>query len=174
LEGINVGFYDEQTTPAFAGIILHKGICRGYAMNTCFRYWKRKWEKPFNGLIRKRSAQTGYFAYQFSRYHVMQYNHQPSLIDLEGIYPIGELHNLTNYHSRFDDRHYESYITSLYNERYHRSAEHPLVQTVENGQFEHDTPFLQRGFRFLWKQSLMYLRKRPKQTSPTHLHLIQK
>ncbi len=173
LEGIHVGFYDKQTTPALTGILFHKGICRGYVTHKCSRYWRRNWEKDFYSLIQKRTARTGHFAYQYSRYHVMRYKNQPSMIDLEGIYPIDELYNLINYHSKFDDKHYESYITDLYSKRYQRSAERPQIQTTENGAIERGTHFLWRGVRFLWNQPRAFLREKLQEKTLSHLNLIE-
>jgi hypothetical protein len=104
LAGIDVGFYDQVTTPALIGPIFHKGVCSGYVANECARYWGRRWEARFYRVIQDKTARTGYFSYQFSRYHVMRFNNQPSLIDLEGIYPIGELSALETSHGEFEPR----------------------------------------------------------------------
>jgi hypothetical protein len=171
LAGIDVGFYDEQSTPALVGLIFHKGICRGYATSKCSHYWTRQWEDRFYKLILEKSAKTGYFNYQLSRYHVMRYKGQPSLIDLEGIYPIGELHELTKYRSRFDDTKYEQYIAGLYNERY-KCRDQPEIQTLSEP-VGRDKHFLKRSVQSLWKQSITFFTERAK-ISPNHVYLIQK
>lgn len=171
LAGIDVGFYDGQTTPALAGLIFHNGVCRGYATKTCARYWRRPWENRFYDLIQEKSAQTGYFSYQFSPYHVMRYKNQPSLIDLEGIYRLRELPELPKYHGRFDDRKYERYVADLYNERYNGPIETRRDRTVGNETVVHTKSFLQKAVKFLWTQSAAYTKER---IHPHHLHLIQK
>ena len=173
LAGIDVGFYDEQITPALVGLIFHKGICRGYATSKCTHYWRRQWENRFHNLILEKSAKTGYFNYQYSRYHVMRYKGQPNLIDLEGIYPIGELRELTKFYSRFDDRQYEEYIVGLYNERCNYRIEQPQLQTVGKEPVGRVKHFLKRAVQSLWKQPITFFRKGT-QINPNHVYLIQK
>jgi hypothetical protein len=173
LTGIDVGFYDEQTTPALVGPIFHKGICRGYATSRCTQYWRRQWENRFYDLILQKSAKTGYFNCQYSRYHVMRYKGQPNLIDLEGIYPICELRELPKYDSRFDDRQYEDYIVGLYNERCNHRIEQSRNQTVGNVPVGRDKHSLKRAVYSLWNRSITLLKKGP-QISSNHLYLIQK
>lgn len=171
LAGIDVGFYDRQTTPALTGLIFHQGICRGYATNKCTRYWRRPWEERFYNLIQEKSAKTGYFSYQFSPYHVLRYRNQPSLVDLEGIYRLSELPALPIFHGHFDDVKYERYVTDLYNERYNSHIETRCAQVAGNETIGRPKPFLQRIVKFLWEQSMAYIKQR---VNPNHVYLIQK
>ena len=111
LAGIDVGFYDDQITPALVGLIFHRGFCRGYVVRKCTPNWGAGVDELFD-LIKEKSEQTGFFSYQFSRYHIMRYKNRLNLIDLEGIYPIRDLPLLARYQSRFDDRNYEDFITA--------------------------------------------------------------
>jgi hypothetical protein len=172
LAGIDVGFYDEKITPALVGLIFHKGICRGYAVKMCTRNWGRKLDNHFYDLIKEKSEITGYFSYQFSRYHIMRYKKCLNLIDLEGIYPIENLHSLTKYRSRFDDKKYETFITGLYNERFARPFEQSPIQPVLNEQVGGRSHLLKRVRSFLWKLPISFLKEAIK-ARPNHTYLIE-
>ena len=73
LAGIQSRFYDEQTVPAFFGLIYQDGICRGYAMKRCTRKLKQVLDVAYYQRIKEKSIKSGHFNYQFSQYHVMQY-----------------------------------------------------------------------------------------------------
>jgi len=84
LSGIASGFYDDDTCPALYGLIFWNGVCRGYVMEECENY--DKLDDSFYNLIKERTANTGYFTYDFCEQHVKKYNGKYTLIDLEGIY----------------------------------------------------------------------------------------
>lgn len=172
LTGLDVGFYDEQTTPALTGLIFHKGVCRGYATSHCTRYWRRPWEHRFYSLIQGKSLKTGYFTYQFSPYHVMRYKNQPSLIDLEGIYRLDALPELAKYHSRFDDRKYEQFVIDLYNSRSERKMNMPKRTPIKSTPPTWSTSFLVRTLKVLWRRSMEGCRKE-KPITANHVFLIE-
>lgn len=173
LAGIEVGFYDEQTTPALMGPIFHDGVCRGYVTNGCTRYWGRRWEAGFYRLIQDKSAKTGYFSYQFSRDHVMRFKNQPSLIDLEGIYPVGDLPALATYHGTFDDERYQGYIAGLYRERFHALETPTPNRAVASTPRRRGLSLLIAGASLVWRESIAGFRERKRMTRH-HLDLIQR
>ena len=111
VHGINAGFYDDQTTPALAGLIVHKGVCRGYLTRPCRPSYV--FDPSFYALIKERTSRTGLFTYQFSPYHVMRYGDRNTLIDLEGIYAIGDLSKMSGLHCEFDYSDYERFVSAL-------------------------------------------------------------
>ena len=111
LNGLEAGFYDENTVPALDGIIFSKGVCRGYVMHACSG--KRIYAPEFYNLLKEKTRLTGYFNYQIGINHILQYRDQYSLIDLEGIYPISTCTSLSDYHAYFDDSDYEKFVRSL-------------------------------------------------------------
>lgn len=114
LKAIESGFYDDITTPALCGIILHNGLCRGYVMHECKSDWRLQLDDVFFKKIKERSLSTGYFHIQFSPCHVMKYYGKLSLIDLEGVFSICELPKTKEMHCFFDLKEYEEFIVSLY------------------------------------------------------------
>jgi hypothetical protein len=116
LKALEAGFLDEQTTPALSGLIVHKGLCRGYVMKECKPDLKLSLNESYYKLIKEKSKYTGFFHIQFSPCHVMKYEGRFSLIDLEGIFPLSELDKMPEYFCYFDYKDYEDFITGLYNE----------------------------------------------------------
>lgn len=113
LRGLEAGFYDESTVPAFRGVIIAEGVCRGYVMHKCKPVRER--DLDFHALILEKTAQTGFFSVQYSRYHAMRYGTCFSLIDLEAVHHLSELRTLTSrYHCFFDDPEYERFVVDLY------------------------------------------------------------
>lgn len=113
LRGLESGFYDESTVPAFQTLITANGVCRGYVLRKCSPARTR--DPDFDALILEKTAQTGFFAVQYSRYHAMQYGNRLSLIDLEAVHPLDELPFLADrYHCFFDDAEYERFVVDLY------------------------------------------------------------
>lgn len=158
LIGIERGFYDELTTPALVGPIFHKGICRGYVTKKCTKNWNLEMDEEFYRLIKKRSAETGYFHCQFSPYHMMRYMKAYTLIGLEGIYPFQALS-----WAKLSYKNYEAFIAGLCN---HRINPHPQREV----QYFSKSPLVIRGARFLWFKSRSLL-LRPKMNQ---IHLIQR
>lgn len=170
LTAIVNGFYDEQTTPALTGLIFHKGICRGYVMNKCTRNWTLELDEEYDRLIKERTVTTGYFAYQYSPYHTLKYKGSPSLIDLEGIYPIRAVVRLSDYHCHFDYKDYEDFVVSLYNEQFRVPGEQTrFITNHGRPQFCKSHP-IKRGVRFLLAKMLAFS-FRPRTTS---LDLIER
>jgi hypothetical protein len=116
LQGMEAGFFDQDTTPALVGVITHKGECRGYIMRRCT--YHRKIENGFHHLIQERTLQTGLFLVQYSSHHIMRYRDRYSLIDLEGIYLLQELPTVVYYRTRFEDCDYARFVYQLYAEKY--------------------------------------------------------
>jgi len=175
LAGIQSGFYDEQTTPAFFGLIFQNGICRGYAMRRCTQNLKQVLNEAYYQHIKDKTIKTGYFCYQFSKYHVMRYEGKDSLIDLEGIYPIGEFLTLANYHCHFDSKEYEEYITGLYQEHLHLPTGQTPTLTPQNGPDLKKKPFFVKMGLFLWTQASEFcLRTKMNGLKINQTHLIQK
>jgi hypothetical protein len=112
LRGLESGFYDESTIPAFHALISAKGICRGYVMRTCLP--NRRKNPDFHARILAKTAQTGFFCVQYSRSHSMRYGAKFSLVDLEAIHPLAEFPVLSSYyHCSFDDPEYERFVAGL-------------------------------------------------------------
>jgi hypothetical protein len=175
LAGIQSGFYDEQTTPAFFGLIFQDGICRGYAMRKCTRSLRQELNKEYYQQIKEKSIKTGYFSHQFSRYHVMQYEGQYSLIDLEGIYPIVAMHKLADYHCHFDSKDYEEFIDGLYQEHIHHPAGHPRTLTIRSEPELKKKHFFVKGLVFLRTQASEFcLRTKMNLLKKNQTHLIQR
>lgn len=126
LRGLESGFYDESTVPALQGVITSKGICRGYVMHPCKPV--RKHDPDFHFVVLEKTARTGLFSVQYSRYHAMQYGQGFSLIDLEAIHPLSDLPGLTSrYHCFFDDPEYERFVIDVYH------SMHPDFPAVQPG-----------------------------------------
>ena len=170
LAGIDVGFYDDQITPALVGLIFHRGFCRGYVVKKCTPNWGAGVDELFD-LIKEKSEQTGFFSYQFSRYHIMRYKNRLNLIDLEGIYPIRDLPLLARYQSRFDDRNYEDFITGLYNKQFTCPLNQSKALSVGTERRISKPNLLKRSALFLWNYSLSLWNEAKKDESH-HLYLI--
>jgi hypothetical protein len=70
-------------------------------------------DPSFFELIKQKTRETGYFHVQYSRYHVKLFEGKPSLIDLEGVYPLRDLSKVTLHHSEFDSPAYELFVRRL-------------------------------------------------------------
>jgi len=84
LSGVLSNFYDKTTCPALYGLIFWEGTCRGYIMHECEDY--DTIDNNFYSIIKEKTYETQYFAYDFCPQHIKKYNGQLTLIDLEGIY----------------------------------------------------------------------------------------
>jgi hypothetical protein len=154
LQGMESGFYDATTIPAFYGFIFAKGICRGYVMRKCLPY--RRKDPDFYALILKKTAQTGFFCVQYSQFHAMRYGEKFSLVDLEAIHALAEFPFLSSYYPRcfFDDPEYERFVANLYCLKFpHLDAPPPAKQA-------HDTPnFLPEKIRYPYRKVRSIFRK---------------
>jgi hypothetical protein len=113
LRGIDSGFYDESTTPALHAVIMAGSICRGYVMKACRP--DRGRDPALHALVLRKTAETGLFAVQYGRGHVMRYGEKSSLVDLEAIHPLEELPFLPScYRCFFDEPDYERFVIDLY------------------------------------------------------------
>jgi hypothetical protein len=111
LAGLEAGFYNEEIVPALLGPIFHDGICRGYVMEACQRHARMvDW---FYETIKRRTRETGYFYYDFSRYQIMRYGNRLSLVDLEGVYPLEDAPNLDRFHCVFAHDDYRDFVMHL-------------------------------------------------------------
>ncbi|WP_221249214.1 hypothetical protein [Desulfuromonas versatilis] len=117
LQGIDSGFYDEQTTPALKSVIFHRGVCRGYVMGKCRPVRSLSLNERFFSLIKARTRTTGFFHAQFNPSHVMKYGGSYSLIDLEGIFPIDALPCLHKMKCYFDYKDYEDFVFKIYSSK---------------------------------------------------------
>jgi hypothetical protein len=127
LQGIESGFYDETTTPAFLAVILAGGVCRGYVMRRC-RFSRRR-DPALHALVLERTEETGLFAVQYSRSHTMRYGARSSMVDLEAIHPLDELPCLCSlYRCFFDEPEYERFVIDLYCRTFPHLAVPPLTR----------------------------------------------
>ena len=111
LRALDAGFYDDQTTPALAALIVHQGVCRGYLTYACRPCYVL--DPAYHRVIMGKTRSTGLFNVQFSRYHVMKFGRRSTLIDLEGIYPIEDAARMSEFHCSFDDPDYEAFVNAL-------------------------------------------------------------
>lgn len=123
LAALESGFYDSSTVPALRALIFSGGLCRGYVMEECFK--SRKKDKSFFDLVAQRTAETRYFAVQFGQAHTMEWQGQPSMIDLEGVYPVADLHLVRAHFSAFASADYAMLVESLFREQ-SKEADFPV------------------------------------------------
>jgi len=83
-------FYD-GLIPAFEGVLFQNGVCMGYVMKKCKEHREAdRLEKELGEIIMERTRKTQLFAYDFGKDKIYDFNGQPCLIDLEGIYRLDE------------------------------------------------------------------------------------
>ncbi|WIY24324.1 hypothetical protein [Parasedimentitalea psychrophila] len=112
LAALDIGFYDEVTTPALRALIFSGGICRGYAMETCQKPEIR--DDAFFRTVAERTVATQHFAVQFGRAHTMEFRAKNTMIDLEGVYHIHDLALVRAHHSAFACAEYAALVAALY------------------------------------------------------------
>jgi hypothetical protein len=112
LRALDAGFYDERTVPALRALIYHRGICRGYAMAPCGR--SRRVDPVFYDAVVEATARTGLFHVDFGRYHALRYAGWYSLIDLDGVHPLGELGRMPVAPCAFGSADYERFVCTLH------------------------------------------------------------
>jgi hypothetical protein len=117
LEALDVGFYDESTASALSALVFHAGVCRGYVTHECDLAYRD--DDDFFCAIKDKTADTGYFAIQFSSNHAGTYNGRYSLFDLEGVHPIRDLPTMPSLRAVFDHPEYCRFVTALFQERFH-------------------------------------------------------
>ena len=112
--GIDCGFYDETTVPAFVGLIYYEDVCRGYIIKECENTFDNI--SSFYEVIKQKTDQTKVFMYDFSRKHVMKYKNKFSLIDLEGVCPLSSYENIANdvSHASFSFEDYKKFVYEVY------------------------------------------------------------
>ena len=115
LGALQSGFYDTSTVPALRALIVSDGLCRGYVMDECVKPTKRN--NDFFDLVARRTVETQYFAVQFGQAHTLEWHGQSSMIDLEGVYPVADLHLVHRHVSAFASADYAALVESLYHER---------------------------------------------------------
>tara|TARA_Y100000593_G_C4282338_1_gene323455 strand:+ start:913 stop:1434 length:522 start_codon:yes stop_codon:yes gene_type:complete len=113
-QGIDCGFYDETIVPSLVSLIYNEGICRGYVTKEC-----KKHESDINSFYKKieeKTKNTNFFVYDYTEKHVMDYNGEFSLIDLEGIVPLSEYDDVANdrFHASFASEKYRRFVCELY------------------------------------------------------------
>ena len=111
LRALEVGFYDEDTTPALAALIVDRGGCRGYLTSACRPSYVQ--DSAYYNVIKEKTRTTGLFNVQFSRYHVMKFGRRATLIDLEGVYAVEDVARMPDYHCAFDDPDYMQFVNAL-------------------------------------------------------------
>jgi hypothetical protein len=160
LRGLECGFYDETIIPAFHAVIFSQGICRGYVMRKCLPH--RRKDPIFHASVLEKTAQTGFFCVQYSRFHTMRYGEKSSLVDLEAIHPLAELPLLSShYHCFFDDLEYERFVINLYSDAFPSlEPPQPTKQTHTSAFLPEQilTPFrkAQSLYRNLYRRLLIY------------------
>jgi len=113
------GFYDSTIVPNFVGMIYDENnTCRGYITKECTQLWKREdsleqdlvrltdksdhyIEEMFT-KVKLKTLQSRHFAYDFCENHTYEFEGKPTLIDLEGVYPI-------EYYEDLNQHHYNTY-----------------------------------------------------------------
>ena len=113
LSAVEAGFYDDRTTPALDGLLICRGICRGYVMRIGVP--NRRLNPDFFDLVAARTRETGYFQVQFSASHTMLCDGQASLLDLEAVWPLADY---PRFRSDFENHDYERFVAKLYHETY--------------------------------------------------------
>jgi hypothetical protein len=169
LKAIEAGFLDETIAPALSGIIFHKGSCRGYVMYESESDWKLELDDNFYEEVKQKSIDTEFFHIQFSPCHVMKYNGKFGLIDLEGIFPLCELPNMTGYHCNFDYKDYENFITDLYNRTINKGNERLYLPARDRPQFRKFPPFVRVG-QFMALKAMVFFQK----NRGMHIHRIER
>lgn len=114
LDAYNAGFYD-KLSPAFVSIIMDGDDCVGYIMKTTIPNILTE-TSDFFELLLEETKRTGWFYYDWIPDHLMQYDSNPTLIDLESVYPISELENVLNnkYNCKFRNPEYKEFVWNLY------------------------------------------------------------
>jgi len=111
LRAIDAGFYDQDTTPALAALIVHQNVCRGYLTTACRPSYLL--DPAYYNAIKERTRTTGLFNVQFSPYHVMKLGRKSTLIDLEGVYAVEDVARMPHFHCTFDDPDYSDFVGAL-------------------------------------------------------------
>lgn len=144
-------------------------------MRRCTRKLRQVLDEAYYQRIKEKSIKSGYFNYQFSRYHVMQYEGKNNLIDLEGIYPLDGMHRLPDYHCHFDSKDYEEFIAGLCQGTIHQQVGQSRVPTPLSGlEFKKMHLFVMGGI-FLWAQALDFFYKfKMNYLKINQTHLIQR
>jgi hypothetical protein len=112
--GIDCGFYDETTVPAFVGLIYDKDICRGYVTKKCEEFDGDI--SPFEEIIKNKTKETEHFVYDISDKHIMKYENKFSLIDLEGVCLLSSYEDIANdrFNASFSSENYRKFVYELY------------------------------------------------------------
>ena len=112
--GLDSEFYDEDTVPAFVGLIYYDGICRGYITKKCEEC--KDDITSFEDVIKNKTKETGFFVYDITDKHIMKFGDKFSLIDLEGVCPLSEYEDIANdrFHASFSSENYRKFVHELY------------------------------------------------------------
>ena len=129
LQGIACGFYDETTVPALLAVIFERGVCRGYVMRKCHPV--RRTDPVLHARILEKTAGTGYFCVQYSRYHTLLDGDKFTLVDLEAIHPVAELPWIySRYRSVFDDLDYQRFVVDQYCQTFPKTNAARLMESI--------------------------------------------
>ncbi len=111
--GLDRGFYDKTTVPAFHGIIYHNDICRGYVTQECQH--TENDSSIFYEIIKKKTHDTHLFVYDFTEKHIMEFKDNFTLIDLEGICELYEYEDIAQdkNHAAFASEKYRRFVNEL-------------------------------------------------------------
>jgi hypothetical protein len=155
LQGMDCGFYDETTVPAFHALIFSKGFCRGYVTRKCIP--NRSKDPAFHAHILEKTAQTHFFCVQYSRFHAMRYGDKLSLIDLEAIHPLHELPLMPSYYRCFfDEPEYERFVIDLYCHAFpERDAPQPTIATQTGSRLPKQIRKIRSLYQSLYRRSMI-------------------
>lgn len=112
LGALEAKFYDETTVPALTGLIYHQEVCRGYVTQAC--ELTHKIGNEFYENLKRKTVECGFYAIQYSRYHIGHFSKGYSLFDLEGVHPIRDLPEISSLRSSFDDENYGLFVVSQF------------------------------------------------------------
>jgi hypothetical protein len=106
-----LGLYGRDVVPAFRGMIIHGGVCRGYAM--------ARWGPPgrpssaFVHALWEGTRASRMFAFQYRRAHTRRQGDTITLIDLEAAFPVERLAALRRMGCEPEDRDYADWAATV-------------------------------------------------------------
>ena len=108
IHALQSGFYDETIASALSGLIFHNETCRGYVVEACKLTYRD--DQRFYETLKNKTIDCGFFAIQYSPYHMGLYKGRYSLFDLEGVHPLSDLPNMAFLESYFDSVDYGQFV----------------------------------------------------------------
>lgn len=105
------GLYGPDVIPAFRGLIVHDGVCRGYAM----AWWgpPGRPSRAFVHALWERTRASRLFALQYRRAHTRRQGDAVTLIDLEAAFPVERLAALREAGRAPEDPDYADWVATV-------------------------------------------------------------